>query len=503
MKLDELILNRRDFGRAIATLGALGVLEPHFVARALGTADRRLSWKAYRNAQAEGVWSLDEIEGEVPRDLFGTLYRVAPGQSDNHGVTLQHFFDGDPFLSGYSFRDGRVTLRTAFIDTPRRLEELEAGRMIYGEFGTLPPDRGDERLQFKNQGNVNVIHYDGRLLALSEGGHPTAVDAATLRYLDSWDFHGTLPSYIPFTAHPKLDPTTGEAFGYGVVQGMGMALTVFKMQPDGRLQTLHSVPLGGYYMIHDMLLTRNHLVFVIPPVQIDMATVFAGNASVADALKYLEQEPTRFMILRRDGSGAPSIIEQPPNMVFHNGNAREIGDKLVLETILSPDDGPLELLRSFARDELPSSAPPQLTRIEIDLASSTVTHREILGEGQEFPRFDIRRSGEASRYLYTMASPEDDPLVATALVRHDLDAGSATRVEAEAGRGLGETVFVPNGEGEGDGWLLMQGYDSARDENYLEIRDAGTLDFAARIWTGIHFPLGFHGNFAGDVFIEG
>ena len=92
-----------------------------------------------------------------------------------------------------------------------------------------------------------------------------------------------------------------------------------------------------------------------------------------------------------------------------------------------------------------------------------------------------------------MASPEDDPLVATALVRHDLEAGTSTRIEADSGRGLGETIFVQRatGVGEEDGWLMTQGYDSSRDENFLEIRDAGTLDLAARIWTGTHFPLGF------------
>jgi carotenoid cleavage dioxygenase-like enzyme len=41
----------------------------------------------------------------------------------------------------------------------------------------------------------------------------------------------------------------------------------------------------------------------------------------------------------------------------------------------------------------------------------------------------------------------------------------------------------------------MQGYDARRDENFLEVRDAGELDFVARVWTAQHFPLGFHGNF--------
>jgi carotenoid cleavage dioxygenase-like enzyme len=84
-----------------------------------------------------------------------------------------------------------------------------------------------------------------------------------------------------------------------------------------------------------------------------------------------------------------------------------------------------------------------------------------------------------------------------AIVRHDLHAGREQRIEAGEGRALGEPVFVPEpGRGEEDrGWVLSQGYDGRRDETFLDIRDAGTMDRAARVWTGQHFPLGFHGNF--------
>jgi carotenoid cleavage dioxygenase-like enzyme len=66
-------------------------------------------------------------------------------------------------------------------------------------------------------------------------------------------------------------------------------------------------------------------------------------------------------------------------------------------------------------------------------------------------------------------------------------------------------VFVPKAgkTAEDAGWLLTQGYDGEKDQNFLEIRDAGTLDFVARAWTGIHFPLGFHGNFTTDHFVNG
>jgi carotenoid cleavage dioxygenase-like enzyme len=85
----------------------------------------------------------------------------------------------------------------------------------------------------------------------------------------------------------------------------------------------------------------------------------------------------------------------------------------------------------------------------------------------------------------------------SALTRHDLKQGTSRHVEACKNRVLDEAVFVPHpGQNQEDrGWLLMQGYDAERDENYLDVRDAETLEMVARVWTGQHFPLGFHGNF--------
>jgi len=496
------MLTRRRFGKIVLGLGALGLIEPQTVVRALETNHRRLSWLAYRTAEREGAWELPDVEGQIPVDLEGTLYRVAPGQSENHGVTLRHFFDGDTFLTAFSFRDGKLGIRTRFLDLPERLKELEAGRMLYSEFGTLAPPSPDGKpvpgIRSKNQPNVNVVAWDGRLLGLSEGGHPTAIDPHDLSYQKRWDFHGTLPRSVPFTAHPKFDEETGVGYGYGVSQGFKLSLNVYRMELDGRLTLLHSVPQMGYCMVHDMMLTKQHLVFAIPPVRFDLPTLFAGKMAVAEAVRYFENEPMRFLILRRDGTGEPITIDQPAGMVFHHGNAHERDGKLVVDSILSEGDSALTLLNSWADESLPEVSPPTVTRIVFDLATARAESRTQVSVDQEFPRFDTRRTGEDARYLYTGESTlPEDPFVSTRIVKHDLHRGESTSVGEQKGRAYGESVFVPRAgsRDEDDGWLLAQGYDAVRDENFLEIRDAGSLDLAARSWTATHFPLGFHGNF--------
>jgi all-trans-8'-apo-beta-carotenal 15,15'-oxygenase len=105
----------------------------------LAGGNQRLGWLAYRTAGAEGFWRLTDTEGEMPQNLTGTLYRLCPAQRENHGVALRRLLDGDALICGYSFLDGRVTLRGRFVESPQRREELEAGRMLYAKFGTPSP----------------------------------------------------------------------------------------------------------------------------------------------------------------------------------------------------------------------------------------------------------------------------------------------------------------------------------------------------------------------------
>ena len=488
-------LNRRSFLASLSILTASGLVEPQLVAGVLA-GEHDLGRLAVQEPSGEGTWSSLTIEGEIPKDLNGTLYRVAPGQKNDHGVQLRHFFDGDAFLVKYQLREGKAAVSARFIATPEREAETATGKMLYNQFGTLAPApaRGA-----KNQPSINVIRWDGRLLALSEGGHPSAVDPDTLAFQGYWDFHGTLPKDVSFTAHPKFDPETGAGYAFGTHQGRDLALMVYRMELDGRLTQIASMPQPDYFMVHDMLLGSEHLVFVVPPVHYDLASLFSGRVTPADALRFVATQPTKLIVIRKDGTGRPITLEQPAGMVFHHGNLIESGDTMTFDTLLSPDDSILRRLAAWSESERPKFQPPQLTRLTLDLKQKQVTGMSVLGEGQEFPRFDTRMSGKPARHLYTLESRDDFSL--QAIIKHDFAAKTTQRVEAGEGHAFEEAVFVPRPgkSGEDQGWLLHQGYSAVRDQSYLDIRDAATLDRAARVWTGQHFPIGFHGNFYYDV----
>lgn len=179
------------------------------------------------------------VVGEIPRDLAGALYRNGPNPqfAPTGGY---HFFLGDGMIHAFHFEDGHCRYRNHFVRTPRFEAEREAGMPLFGNFfeGEVP----DARAAGIRNGpaNTNVVWHAGRLLALVEGGlPPVELDPETLETRGVFDFEGKLrrpvdPGFAKllgidpangtdgvFTAHPKLDPESGEmlAFGYFAVNG--------------------------------------------------------------------------------------------------------------------------------------------------------------------------------------------------------------------------------------------------------------------------------------------
>lgn len=520
-------MQRRTFLKSAICLAAAAGLERPLLALRMPGGPRRLSWLANRTAGREGAWRLTEIEGAVPDTLHGTLYRVAPGQSENHGVTLQHLFDGDAFAMGFSFRPGKggrteVHFRARYVPTPERLEELEAGRMLYSEVGTLAPADAPpvndpmlamlpRPLRLKNQPSVNVIHWDGRLLALSEGGQPTALSPADFSYEARWNFAGEVSPFGGFTAHPRFDPVTGEGYAHGYVYAPGAQpqLHVWRMELDGSLTTLHRLELERPWSVHDMLLTEEHIGLVIPPVAFQFEEIFQRDVCVTEAMEYLSEEPARLILLDREGRQPPRKTELPTALFFHHGNAFEADGKLVFDYFPAADGSLLEVLGSWSREELPPLAWPELRRVEVELDTLAVASRSTMGERMEFPRFDERRVGRDARYVYTAVrrrkAPEEDPLLVDGIARVDLHAAGRTEGPlAPADETYGEPVFVPapGSDREDRGNVLVLGYSGGRDRTFLEIWDAGSMERAARVWLPDHYPLGFHGSFTDRAFVE-
>src|ERR1700733_562531 len=59
------------------------------------------------------------IEGEIPRDLHGSLYRNGPGLFERGDLRKPHLLDGDGLVQRLSFADGKVRYPHAFARPPK------------------------------------------------------------------------------------------------------------------------------------------------------------------------------------------------------------------------------------------------------------------------------------------------------------------------------------------------------------------------------------------------
>lgn len=98
----------------------------------------------------------------------------------------------------------------------------------------LPAGRGTGRpgagLHIRDLPDVNIVRHSGRLLALAESKRPYRLGGAPSRPSVPRPFGGSLPAGI--TAHPKVDPRTGEmaVFCYHLTPSF---LTWTIIRPDG------------------------------------------------------------------------------------------------------------------------------------------------------------------------------------------------------------------------------------------------------------------------------
>lgn len=418
-----------------------------------------------------------EVTGAIPPELDGLLLRNGPNPIVDPDPAQYHWFIGDAMLHGVELRDGRARYRNRFVRTPDVCEEL-------GEDG---PGRSASLNGLRDKASTALVHHAGRILALFEVSLPTEV-RPDLSTVGAHDFDGALTT--PFTAHPKVDPGTGEMlfFGYDV---FGPPFVRYHaVDADGRLTRTEAITTPAAVMMHDFAITSTRIVFLDLPVVFDLALVGAQPFPFA----WRPEHGARVGVMPRSGGNDDvAWTEIEPCYVFHPLNAYDTPEgAVVLDVVRYPDMFATEVYGPGA------SSPPRLERWTIDSRRGRVTTEVVDETGQEFPRIDERLVGRVHRYGYTAEAQVGESWADLGSLRkHDLVTGRAERHDVGPGRAAGEPVFVPASPdaGEDEGWILSVVYDRARDASDVLVIDA--TDFTAAPVATIHLrrrvPFGFHG----------
>lgn len=424
------------------------------------------------------------VTGEIPKALNGALYRTGPNpQFDPPGP--HHWFMGDGMVHGFYVENGKVRYRNRWVRTPTWLADHAAGRALPGMF-TGPSDGG--------KANTNILPFAGKLLALEEAHEPFELDPRTL------DSKGYQSTGGRFTAHPKIDPETGELIWFAYSAGpapLNAELDFGISDSAGKVLRRDRFTAPYCSMIHDFLVTRNHALFPVLPLTGNLDRAVKGGFPFAwepDKGAYLG-------VLRRD-AGVDTVrwFEAPVAYVFHPMNAWEDGSLIHCEVF----EYPYAPLFPNADGTMSPEAPAVLVRWTVDTAgdSNVVKRTQLDDLPGEFPRLDERLAGLPYRHGYFAAYRKQDKVGGFDSLAHiDLTTGARKVFGFADGDVPSEPVFVPRSAEapEGDGWLLATVYRGASDTSDLVILDAADIEAGpvATAHLPRRVPFGFHGNWAG------
>ena len=438
----------------------------------------------------------DAIRGTVPAAVRGTFLRIGPGRSQIGGQTFGHWFDGDGMVHAPTFDDGGARYRNRFVRTPKYRAETAAGRIHKRGFGHNAPGGPLANLGRPpaNAANTSIVRLGDRLLAQWEGGRPWALDPDDLSTLGEAGFGGGLRPFEPFSAHGHHHPESGCYYNHGVSLGRrGARVNLYRIGTDGRMAARGHFPLPRLTFLHGSALSRRYWLFLEQPVAITgIGRLLLGLRTLNDCLTHDPAWGMRAHVVDLHTLKRVRVFELDPFVVFHFGNAREIGDELFVELVCFQDFSVNEGLSHFTDHAQEEAGEP--VRLRRDLR--TGGHRlEPLphAAGCEFPTFDQRYQGRASRFLYNTALADGGGFF-NAIQRLDTETGHAALHRLGPGRYTSEAVFVPEGEREGDGYLCAAIYDARVHRSEIVLFDARHDDLAevAAVPLPHHIPHGFH-----------
>ena len=422
--------------------------------------------------------TLDELEviGAIPRELDGRYLRIGPNPAkpDSKGY---HWFSGDGMVHGLALEDGKALwyrnrwIRSNAVAAATGLPAAPGPRHV---FDTV---------------NTNVVGIAGRTWALVEAGSYPVSLSDTLEDQAYERFGDTLNG--SFTAHPHLDPLTGEFHGI-CYEGPNMT-TIRHVVVSAEGKVVRELPIKVEHgpSIHDCAITQRYAIILDLPVTFSMKAMMGGHKF---PYRWNPEHKARVGLLPRNGAAGDIVwIDCAPVYIFHVANAYDdasgkvVLDSCVYETMFAEETGG------------PNGRSLGLQRWTIDPKAKTIDVRTIDPTPQEFPRPDERFFGQPYRYAYTMALPDGDFAISnTKLYKHDLETGARENHDFGAHRHPGEFVFVPRGADapEGEGWMVGLVVDMNDETTELVIIDAMKFSDApiARVKIPHRVPPGFHGN---------
>ncbi|XP_010552739.1 PREDICTED: carotenoid 9,10(9',10')-cleavage dioxygenase 1 isoform X1 [Tarenaya hassleriana] len=463
------------------------------------------------------------VTGHLPECLNGEFVRVGPNPKFDP-VAGYHWFDGDGMIHGVRIKDGKATYVSRYVKTSRLKQEQFFGGAkfmkigdVKGLFGLLMVNMQQLRTKLKilddsygiGTANTALIYHHGKLLALQEADKPYVVkvlEDGDLQTVGMMDYDKRLTH--SFTAHPKVDPVTGEMFTFGYSH-KAPYITYRVISKDGVMHNPVPITIPEPIMMHDFAITENYAIFM------DLPMHFRPKEMVKEKKMIYSFDLTkkaRFGVLPRYAKDELMIrwFELPNCFIFHNANAWEDEDEVVLITcrLENPD---LDMVSGNVKEKLENFG-NELYEMRFNMATGAASQRKLSASAVDFPRINEWYTGRKQRYVY--GTILDSIAKVTGIIKFDLHAEPEPgKTELEVGGNIigiydlgpgrygSEAIYVPQETGctaeEDGGYLIFFVHDERTGKSYVNVIDAKTMsaDPVAVVELPHRVPYGFHAFF--------
>lgn len=421
------------------------------------------------------------IEGTLPPQLRGTLYRNGPGQFVQFGKRYTHPFEGDGAATAVRIADGAALGASRIHTSAGLVEERAAGKSLYN-LGVSWPRRilNNFRGKRKNTANTNIIVWQDRVFALVEGAPPTEIDPTDLSTIGETRL-GVIGAM--FSAHPHRVASRKAMYNFGLDYGRVTKLCLYELPDVGPARQIGSVPLSGPPMLHDFIATETHLVFFVSPTRIDVPRMLLGVGGFPQLWQWKPEHGTEIICVPIDRPTEVLRFTTDAFFQWHFANAFSRANEIVVDYIRYPDFASfydIGAVGSGAVRKLLGAG--RMHRATIDLAARTMRSEQVSDRSCEFPTLVPGDEGRAQAITYMTfddlgAVGSMDP--SGKVLAHSLDADERVT----------EPVYA-------DGHLLALCH--RRDAAYVAVYDAARIAAGpvAKIWLDHHVPITFHGTFA-------
>ena len=454
-----------------------------------------------------------DIEGAVPRELDGAFYRVQPDPQFAPRLGDDIAFNGDGMITMFRFHGGRVDFKQRWARTDKWKLEKAAGKGLFGHYRNPLTDDETVQGQIRGTANTNAFIYGGKLYALKEDSPALVMDPVTLETEGYTWFNGAMTGQT-FTAHPKIDPATGDmiAFGYAAKGVLTKDMTYYVVSPEGVLKQELWFELPYYAMMHDFAITPEYALFHVVPSTSSWERLEAGKPHFG----FDTSLPVYLGVLPRRADATAADIrwfKRDNCFASHVMNAFQDGTKIHFDTPEAKNN----MFPFFPDiDDKPFNGPESasfLTRWTVDMASNSpdfAGRQRLTNMMGEFPRIDERRTGLPYRYGWMLVidparpvelkggSPSGMLMNCLGLIDHET--GTEQTWWCGPVSSLQEPCFIPRSDdaAEGDGWIVQVCNRLEEHRSDLLLFDATDIAKGpiAEIRIPIRLRFGLHGNWA-------